>query len=107
MKKTQNETADDDSLFTASGLAGVGIDSRWNMIEAFDLFTGGFVQGNFDQALLFCEANELKGHLIRYLEPLTNQERPGWVCGLGHGVLPGTPEDNVRLFVNTVREVMQ
>jgi uroporphyrinogen-III decarboxylase len=26
---------------------------------------------------------------------------------LGHGVLPGTPEDNVRLFVDTVREVLQ
>jgi uroporphyrinogen decarboxylase len=96
-----------DSLFTAGGLAGVGIDSRWNMSEAFDLFPGGFVQGNFDQALLFCEANELKRRLTRYLEPLANQKRPGWICGLGHGVLPGTPEDNVRLFVNTVREVMQ
>ncbi|MDX6557997.1 MAG: uroporphyrinogen decarboxylase, partial [Blastocatellia bacterium] len=67
----------------------------------------GFVQGNFDQALLLCERNELKQHLTRYLEPLAKQTRPGWICGLGHGVLPGTPEDNVRLFVDTVREVMQ
>jgi uroporphyrinogen decarboxylase len=44
---------------------------------------------------------------VRYLEPLVNQPRPGWICGLGHGILPGTPEDNVRLFVNTVREVTQ
>jgi uroporphyrinogen decarboxylase len=29
------------------------------------------------------------------------------VCGLGHGVLPGTPEGNVRLFVETVREVLR
>ncbi|MCB0385974.1 MAG: hypothetical protein KDD43_11325, partial [Bdellovibrionales bacterium] len=28
----------------------------------------------------------------------------GWVCGLGHGVLPATPEGNVRAFVDTVRE---
>ena len=95
------------SLFADGGLAGVGIDSRWQMSEAFDLFPHGFVQGNFDQALLFCERSDLKQHLNRYLAPLANQERPGWICGLGHGVLPGTPEDNIRLFVDTVREVMQ
>jgi len=89
------------------GLAGVGLDSRWNLSEVFDLFPHGFVQGNFDQALLLCEREELKQHLTRYLAPLANRTRPGWICGLGHGVLPGTPEDNVRLFVDTVREVMQ
>jgi uroporphyrinogen decarboxylase len=94
-------------VFADSGLAGIGVDSRWNMSEALDLFPNGFVQGNFDQALLLCERYELKQHLTRYLEPLANQRRPGWICGLGHGVLPGTPEDNVRLFVDTVREVMQ
>jgi uroporphyrinogen decarboxylase len=94
-------------LFTEGGLAGVGIDYRWNMSEAFDLFPHGFVQGNFDQALLLCETNDLKQHLDRYLRPLANQARPGWICGLGHGVLPGTPEDNIRLFVDTVREVIQ
>jgi len=96
-----------DWLFTDSGLAGLGVDSRWQMSEAFDLFPHSFVQGNFDQALLLCERDELKQHLNRYLAPLANQARPGWICGLGHGVLPGTPEDNVRLFVDTVREVMQ
>jgi uroporphyrinogen decarboxylase len=29
--------------------------------------------------------------------------RRGWVCGLGHGVLPGTPEESVRTFVTRVR----
>jgi len=96
-----------DSLFTGGKLAGVGIDSSWNMTEALDLFPKGFVQGNFDQALLLDERLELKQHLTRYLAPLADQPTPGWICGLGHGVLPGTPEDNVRLFVDTVREVMQ
>jgi uroporphyrinogen decarboxylase len=94
-------------VFTQGGFAGVGLDYRWNMSEAFDYFLNGFVQGNFDQALLLCERGELKKHLHRYLEPLSNRATPGWICGLGHGVLPGTPEDNVRLFVDTVREVMQ
>jgi uroporphyrinogen decarboxylase len=94
-------------LFTAGDLAGVGVDSRWQMSEALDLFRKGFVQGNFDQALLLSERDEFKQRLIRYLEPLREQDRAGWICGLGHGVLPGTPEDNVKLFVDTVREVMQ
>jgi uroporphyrinogen decarboxylase len=94
-------------VFLEGKLAGVGIDSRWSMPEALDLFPSGFVQGNFDQALLLSDRNDLKRHLDRYLKPLAGRVTPGWVCGLGHGVLPGTPEDNVRLFVDTVREVMQ
>ncbi len=95
------------TLFTEGRLAGVGVDYRWDMSEALAVFTKGFVQGNFDPALLLCERDEFKQRLIDYLEPLKDHKRDGWVCGLGHGVLPGTPEDNVRLLVDTVREVMQ
>ena len=95
------------SLFTEGALAGVGVDHRWDMSEALKIFPHGFVQGNFDQTLLLSERNEFRQRLIRYLEPLKEQDRDGWICGLGHGVLPGTPEDNVRLFVETVREVLQ
>ena len=95
------------SLFTEGQLGGVGVDYCWELGEALNMFPKGFVQGNFDPALLLCEPDEFKQRLIRYLEPLKEHERAGWVCGLGHGVLPGTPEENVRLFVNTVREVLQ
>ncbi len=95
------------ALFTDGRLGGVGVDYRWDMSEALEMFPHGFVQGNFDQALLLCERDELKNRLTRYLEALMRHDRAGWVCGLGHGVLPGTPEENVRLFVETVREVMQ
>ncbi len=96
-----------DPLFTDGGLAGIGLDHCWDIREAFDFSARGFVQGNFDQALLHAQPDDLKKHLNNYLEPLAGREWPGWICGLGHGVLPGTPEDNVRLFVDTVREVMQ
>jgi len=95
------------SLFTEGRLAGVGVDYRWDMSEAFDMFAHGFVQGNFDPALLLSEPDELKNRLTKYLEALMRHDRAGWVCGLGHGVLPGTPEESVRLFVDTVREVTQ
>ena len=32
-------------------------------------------------------------------------KRAAWVCGLGHGVLQHTPEDNVRLVLNVQREM--
>src|SRR5207249_4886730 len=95
------------ALFIDGSLAGIGVDHRWDLREGFDLFPNGFVQGNFDQALLLCDRDELKRRLLRYLEPLVNHPRDGWVCGLGHGILPGTPEDNVRIFVDTVRECVE
>jgi len=94
-------------LFGGGALAGIGIDHRWHLPEVFDLFRNGFIQGNFDQTLLLAERSDLEKHLRSYLQPMVDRRPEGWICGLGHGVLPGTPEDNVRLFVDTVREVMQ
>jgi uroporphyrinogen decarboxylase len=65
-----------------------------------------FVQGNFDPAWLFLPETELRQALVSFLDPiaaLSDAERRGWICGLGHGVLPGTPESAVRTFVETVR----
>ncbi len=96
------------SLFTDGSFAGIGIDHNWDLLEALAMFPSGFVQGNFDQTLLRdSRVDELKQRLEYFLDPLRKDDRTGWICGLGHGVLPNTPEENVRLFVNTVREVLQ
>ena len=97
----------DHPLFRNGAFAGIGIDHRWDIRDAFDISLKGFVQGNFDQALLHAPTDEMKRHLAAYLGPMAGREWPGWICGLGHGVLPGTPEDNVRVFVETVRERLQ
>jgi uroporphyrinogen decarboxylase len=94
-------------LFATGELAGIGVDHCWDIREAFDVSSNGFVQGNFDQALLHAPRDEFKKYLSDYLAPLLGRDWPGWICGLGHGVLPGTPEDNVRLFVDTVRETFR
>jgi uroporphyrinogen decarboxylase len=89
----------------------MGFDHRWNLPEILrksEMATPGFVQGNFDQALLFLPANEFEKTYRTYLEDykkLTPEQRSNWVCGLGHGVLPKTPEANVRRFVQITREV--
>ena len=106
-KATRREHLDH-LLFTNGSFAGIGVDQNWDLRDALALFSRGFVQGNFDQNLLRdSSSEELKQHLRNYLDPLLQSERKGWICGLGHGVLPQTPEENVRLFVNTVREVLQ
>ena len=86
--------------------AGFGVDHGWDLSSVLEFPRSGFIQGNFDQALLFSETSVFKAHLKTYLdeiEKLDAEERAGWICGLGHGVLPQTPEAHVKFFVEEVR----
>ena len=77
-------------LRSSRDFAGFGFDHRWEMSRVFGGHKG-FFQGNFDQALLFTPENQFVEVLDRYLAPilkLTPEQRSGWICGLGHGVLP-------------------
>jgi uroporphyrinogen decarboxylase len=97
------------SSFTDLPWAGQGFDHRCNLQDSFKVQNKGFVQGNFDQSLLFLDTPEFKSVLADYLAPMKDmsiQDRAGWVSGLGHGVLPKTPEKHVKMFVDTVREVL-
>lgn len=100
-----------DPLFADPALfAGLGVDHRWPVEESLARFKTGFVQGGFDQSLLFQSPDEFESELRKYLEPLVKlgpEGRAGWVSGLGHGVLPKTPEANVRRMVQVIREVMK
>ena len=85
---------------------GQGYDHRCDLMASLK-GASGFVQGNFDQSLLHMDASDFKKTFSEYLKPfqeLTAEQRKGWVCGLGHGVLPKTPEANVRSFVEMVRK---
>lgn len=91
--------------FKKAPWVGQGFDHRNDLISKLS-GASGFVQGNFDQSLLHLEPSEFKKVFAEYLKPFQNlsaEERRGWVCGLGHGVLPKTPETNVRAFVDIVR----
>ncbi|MCB0412330.1 MAG: uroporphyrinogen decarboxylase, partial [Bdellovibrionales bacterium] len=37
------------------------------------------------------------------MQALPVNDRKHWVCGLGHGVLPKTPEAHVKYFIEEVR----
>jgi uroporphyrinogen decarboxylase len=85
---------------------GQGFDHRHDLKEIFKNATG-FVQGNFDQGLLHLEPTQFRNFFREYLKPfqeISPEQRRGWICGLGHGILPKTPEQNVRSFVEILRK---
>jgi uroporphyrinogen decarboxylase len=85
---------------------GMGFDHRWDLPSMMKVRSQGFIQGNFDQALLHADLSSLKKYTQSYIQTwkeLSLEERAGWVCGLGHGVLPKTPESHVKYFIEAMR----
>ena len=104
-KGTQNSFFNSD--FKSLPLAGQGYDHRCFLPDILKENKHGFVQGNFDQSLLHMDPVDFKKMLSIYVNEMKNlspDERAGWVCGLGHGVLPKTPEKNVKDFIETIRK---
>ncbi len=65
---------------------GQGFDHRCSLVDSFKVQNKGFVQGNFDQSLLFLEESEFKKALHTFLAPLKSlspAQRAGWVCEHG------------------------
>ena len=66
------------------------------------------VQGNIDPHALLQSPEAFENHLrpvFRAVRQMPSATRRGWVCGLGHGVLPGTPEANVHHFLRLQHEI--
>jgi uroporphyrinogen decarboxylase len=66
------------------------------------------LQGNLNPGWLLLPAAELEAKVravFAAVAALPAAARAAWVCGLGHGVLQQTPEDNVRLVLKIQREV--
>ncbi|MCO5142987.1 MAG: uroporphyrinogen decarboxylase [Oligoflexia bacterium] len=90
--------------------AGIGIDHRFSMAKLLPDWKNGFLQGNFDQALLHSNLDDFLSASKRHFDPikkLSKEERTGWVSALGHGVLPATPEDHVKRLVELIRETFR
>jgi uroporphyrinogen decarboxylase len=88
-------------------LAGMGLDSSIDLKDYFDKTDHGFVQGNFSEHFLTLPHDQFLPKLedfITHMSSLEPDNRLGWVCGLGHGVLKTTPQENVKAFVTKIRE---
>jgi uroporphyrinogen decarboxylase len=86
------------------GWSGIGIDHTVDMQRTFKKYQDGFIQGNFDEKLMMTPKPYLEKEITEWLDSMEHVDRTGWVCGLGHGIHKETPEANVKLFVDMVRE---
>jgi len=57
------------------------------------------LQGNLDPCVLFAHESEV----VRQTQQMLRDFGPGHIANLGHGVYPETPLENVRCFVETVK----
>jgi uroporphyrinogen decarboxylase len=62
---------------------------------------GAPVQGNLDPTALFGTPDTVRAATRAMLDSVRGQ--PGVVANLGHGVLVGTPPENVAAFVEAAR----
>ena len=91
-----------------SFLAGLGVDHHESMDKWFSKIKSGFIQGNFNQESLAKDFDNFRKDFDSYINQLVDineVDRVGWVCGLGHGILKNTPEENVRYFIENIRKV--
>lgn len=85
-----------------SGVDIVSVDWTVDMAEARQrLGSNVKVQGNMDPGVLFGSQNFIRDRILDNIRKAGNK---GHIFNLGHGVLPGTPEDNVRFFFETAKQ---
>src|SRR5579863_4792314 len=60
------------------------------------------VQGNLDPVVLFADWKEIKPRAEEILRLAAG--RPGHIFNLGHGILPETPVENVKILANFVQQ---
>jgi uroporphyrinogen decarboxylase len=74
------------------------LDAGWKAVGA-----GCAVQGNLDPIALFAPEDVLKQRVGEVLDAAGG--RPGHIFNLGHGIVPGTPVENVIRVVEWVKEL--
>lgn len=85
----------------------LGIDWRVDLVSALkELGSNYRIQGNFDPAHLHLPWNILEKKLESWWQRLSHSgaDLDRWICGLGHGVLQKTPEENVQKTVAYIHE---
>lgn len=68
-----------------------------------------YIQGNIDPCWLHLPWEKLQANSKEYFNEMKDSGAPlnKWICGLGHGVLQHTPEENVRNLVSMIHEELR
>ena len=86
----------------ASGADVIGIDWKTDMAAAWESMNYEVaVQGNLDPTLLFADWDLIEKRAKTLFESMP--KKPGFIFNLGHGILPKTPEENVKRLVDLVK----
>jgi uroporphyrinogen decarboxylase len=81
----------------------IGLDWRLPLNKGWDIIGSKFaVQGNLDPVVLFAPQAEIKKRVQLILDQAKG--RKGHIFNLGHGILPGTPVENVKYLIEIVHE---
>lgn len=96
------ETATLLELQASCGSSVLGIDHRVRIASAFERFPELTIQGNFDPVALFADKEHIRAQAGAIVAEVAG--RAGHIFNLGHGILPGTPVDNVIALVDAVHE---
>ena len=90
---------------------GLGIDYTNNLAQTLKNYgTRYAIQGNIDPEWMRLPWAQLKPKLeavFSEVKALPKEFRTGWICGLGHGILPDVPEENVKHFIALVRDMFR
>lgn len=86
-----------------------GIDHSHDLNALMALYGGSHaLQGNLPPETMSMEPKEAQKAIENFLQKMSDvpkELRRGWICGLGHGILPTAKEDNVRQFIKSLREI--
>jgi len=88
-------------LLPETGADAFSVDWRLPLGEAKKRLGGRPVQGNLDPTCLLSTPDAVRAETRKMLD--SAEGAPGVVANLGHGVLVGTPPDNVAAFVEGVK----
>jgi len=61
------------------------------------------LQGNLDPEILLLDQQSIEKAVRAILED--RKDDPAFIFNLGHGVLPNTPVDNVKLLISLVKRI--
>jgi uroporphyrinogen decarboxylase len=97
------ETAGLLTQMAATGADVIGLDWRQPLDEGWRAIGHGHaVQGNLDPITLFAPLDVLEQRVHEILRAANG--RPGHIFNLGHGIVPGTPVENVQAVVRMVHK---
>lgn len=85
-----------------SGASAIGVDWTIKPKKARELTKNKItLQGNFDPTRLYSPREDIRKMVINMIDEFGKDK---YIVNLGHGILPDIPLDNVKTFINTVKE---